>query len=309
MSMIHLSKLLVSATLSFPFLTLANTLNSCPTTDPIAAINCDFHEAYVSRIDAMMKTLGTTDAHPVILNLGGQLVFMHHGQSETVNAAPETFHSIKAFAHALFATDLLLQHIEDGLLPSETKDKLITLQSHIMQSVKAIDNLPLLPEEKMLIQNLTQHHLEYINQLITTNLFTQAELKHFFNAHRAELENVITLDAVIQLSILDKTINRWLDSLTPSEQEKLGVVVATVHQARAKELSLQYFMKKFHFKYGEGAQFERNFVVLEGRFDKESALKLLARHYLDREAAAMIFDDSERLQSDVLGPAASDILT
>ena len=307
--MIHLSKLLVTASLSLPLWTLADTLNTCPATDPLTAINCDFHQAYMNRTDAMMQTLGATDGHPVILNLGGKLVFMHHGQSETVNAAPEAFHAIKTFAHALFATDLLLQHIEDGLLPTEAKDKLITLQSHIIQSVKEIDNLPLLPEEKMLIKNLTQQHLEYINQLITTNLFKQAELKHFFNTHRAELEKVIKLDAVLQLAILDKTINRWLDSLTPSEQEKLGVVVATVHQARAKELSLLYFMKKFHFKYGEGAQFERNFVVLEGRFDKESALKLLARHYLDREAAAMIFDDSERLQSDVLGPAASDILT
>ena len=279
-----------------------------PSNGPLALVNCDFHHTYDKRVNEILKTFGTVAGHPVLLNLGGNLIFKHNGQIETMNAAPDRFHLIKAFSHAMFTTNLILQYVHEGPLPPATKEELTTLQSHLTQSVAEMDDLDLQQEEKTLMKKLATHNLDFIKQLLKSNYFTQEKIKRFFFDNRATLENAIKLDAKIQLSLLDQAANQWLDSLNNKERQKLGIVVATAHQARANEISLQYFAKKLGFQYGEGAQHENGFVVLEGKFDEESALKLLARHYLDQEASFIMFNNPERLQNDVLGPAAHEIL-
>src|SRR4029450_4850371 len=84
------------------------------------------------------------------------------------------------------------------------------------------------------------------------------------------------------------------------ERPRLGVVVATSHQARAHNRVMQYFERKLGRPTGVGAQREDGLVSLEGAADEAAAEALLARHYIDREAAQVLFADPSRLQLDLL---------
>lgn len=300
-----LNRLSCTAVLILFLLGLGKT---CCASGALSDINNDFHQAYENHVDEILQKIGAPGGIPVILNLGGRFVFKYNGQSESVNTTPAQFHIIKAFSHSLFATALILQHLPEGSLPIDARDKLIALQKHLRQSVAEIEQLDLSHKEKILVRNLAQYNLSYIHSLLKNNQFSEQANTLFFAEHQIELEIAIKAVVKRQLSLIDKTVNRWLSILSDDEREKLGVVVATVHQARADEVSLQYFANKFSYQYGEGAQHEKGFVVLEGQFDEASALKLLARHYLDREAATTLFNNPERLQSDLLGPAAGEIL-
>lgn len=291
------------------FLVILSLSNLCFASETISQMNNDFHQAYASRVEDILQKTGAPGGIPVILNLGGRFIFKHNGQSESMDVSSTRFHTIKAFSHAFFATDLILQHLNDGALPIDRKEKLAVLQQHLRKAVAEINQLDLSDKEKTLVSNLAEHNLSYIHHLLKNNQFSAQANQAFFSENNKELEKIIKAAAKIELTLMDQTVNRWLDTLTVDECAKLGVVVATAHQARADELSLQYFSRKFGYQYGQGAQHEKDFVVLEGKFDEASALQLLARHYLDREAATTIFDDPERLQSDVLGPAAHDILS
>ena len=55
-------------------------------------------------------------------------------------------------------------------------------------------------------------------------------------------------------------------------------------------------------------QYEDGLIALEGHVDESAALSLLARHYVDREAAFLTFGDPTRLQRDALGDAGAEYL-
>ena len=54
--------------------------------------------------------------------------------------------------------------------------------------------------------------------------------------------------------------------------------------------------------------FKLNRLLLPGHVDESAALSLLARHYVDRDAAFLTFGDPTRLQRDALGDAGAQYL-
>ena len=79
-------------------------------------------------------------------------------------------------------------------------------------------------------------------------------------------------------------------------------IVATAHQARAREISVRYFERLLgEPEETEGALTEGRLVVLEGTFASGPPMTLLATHTLDRRLGALLFDDPTFLQRDVLG--------
>jgi hypothetical protein len=279
-----------------------------PATGPLALVNCDFHAAYEKRIAEITASFGAIGGRPVILNLGGTLVFKHNGKTDTVDITPDAYHQIKTFAHATFAVYAILA-TQSGLLSNDTTSSLRLLQDHLKTAYIALPSLGLKEDELLMSEKLENLTSTFINHVLSQKQVDENELLNFFNNARPLIALVIKKAAEIELNTLDSTVNHWLLLLSSEEKKQLGVVVATAHQARAQEISLQYFGKKFGFHYGEGATNEKNFVVIEGKFDENSSLALLARHYLDRQAAQVILNDPDGLQRDALGDAAKEILS
>lgn len=273
-----------------------------PTDGPLALMNCDFHTLYQKQVNEIISSLGAAGGRPVILNLGGTLTFKYNGTTEKARLLPDAAHGVKTFAHAVFAIYLALNTVPSGPLPDETKTTLTQIRTHIQAALRILPTLQLTAEEAATVSALGDDALAFLNGTLSNNQYTPASADRFYKKVYPSIHSTLQTVSDREWHTLDTLVTRWLRKLSPAERKKLGVVVTTVHQARANEISVAYFKKTFGFQTGEGAEHENGMVVMESGFTEDAALSLLARHYLDRKAAAVLFGDPERLQQDVLGP-------
>lgn len=276
-----------------------------PKNGPLALMNCDFHLAYEQQVTKIIKTFGAKGGRPVIINLGGKLLFKYNGTTYTVNISQEPYHYLKAILHAVFSIYLILDR-RNSHITNETKNKFQKINKHL-NDLK-ISSLPISGDQQLTIKKLIIITKNFFLKILVQNYYTKDEEEGYFTKIRPLILIIIKDAAAVEIGLLDKAVNCWLAMLSPTEKQRLVIVVATAHQARAQEISLQYFAQKFHLHYGAGATDEKKLIVLEGSFDEHSALALLARHYIDRQAAKCIFNDATRLQRDLLADAATEIL-
>ena len=85
---------------------------------------------------------------------------------------------------------------------------------------------------------------------------------------------------------------------------KVVAVISTSHQARAREVTVQYFERLLGDHLTEGALGEQRLVMLEGAGQKGTAESVMTGHLVDQRLSALLFDDPLFLQSDVLGKFA-----
>lgn len=279
-----------------------------PKTGPLAITNCDFHHSYENRVNAIQKTFGAVHGRPLIMNLAGTLILKYNGKTESMSITPPAYHQIKSYSHITFTIYLLLSQNSPGNLTAATLTELQKLQSDTDAVQSMLPTLKLTPEANTTLAKLMDLTHVFLNKIIAERSWSYQELIDFYQRIKPFNEQAIRLSVQMELQTLDQAINKWLAMMGPDEIKKLGIVVATAHQPRAQEISLQYFAKRFQLRFGEGALYETALVVLEGQYDEKAAISLLARHYLDREAAQVIFNDPEKLQRDLLADAAKVIL-
>jgi hypothetical protein len=107
-----------------------------------------------------------------------------------------------------------------------------------------------------------------------------------------------------QLATLDEATQRALAPFSAEERAALRVVVAGAHQARVRSLPMQYFQKLL----GEAAGVEERVLYAEAVTDPAAARALVGTNLLDRDIAGAFFGDPRRLQRDVLGDIAAEML-
>jgi hypothetical protein len=273
-----------------------------PKTGTLSVLNCDFHQQYEARIAQVLTTFGTSGGRPIILNLGGTLILKYNGNTTNTNITPATYHELKSFEHAALTVFLILSQMN----PDQSTLQMI--QSHLEQAAPLISSLKLTHQSREITNQLVQGTLQLIRKLKNKPTYSRDKLAYEFKRIKPLLNKVTMIASKIELQALNDALNPWLAQMLPAERNRIGIVVATAHQARDREISLQYFSKKFGHRVGEGARYENGMVVLEGKFDETSALNLLARHYLDREVGDIMFNEPARLQRDVLADSAAIIL-
>ena len=280
-----------------------------PKTGPMALVNCDFHKAYEKRVEQILKTFGAPGGRAVILDLDGHLVLKYHGKTETFDVTPNAYQEVKVFAHASLAVYLLLFQKNAGQLDSQIQQDLTALKQQVQQSATLIPSIKIPLKDKEKVTQLATMTENFLQGVLTKGSWTTAGADVYFQQVKSLIFDTTKIAAKLEIDALDKAINPWLAEMSPEEQKKIGIVVATAHQARAREVALQYFAYKFGHRFGEGASLEDGLVVLENKFDENSALKLLARHYLDRGAGKVMFKEPFKIQSDLLGDAAASLLS
>jgi hypothetical protein len=298
-----------------PVLPAKNSGSACPdfpafrpTTGPLALLNCGFHHEYEVRIKKIIQTLGASKGIPLILNLGGTLVLKYNGSSQTIDITPDAYQQVKVFDHTFFALILALNHLNSKPLSAHAQGYLHSLQFHLQQAKLLIPSLKLNQKEQRTLTQLTILTTNFIQEVLLKNKCSRERLQGYIRQAKPLVYEATVIASKIEIKALDAAINPWLDILKPADKAKIAIVVAASHQAVDNELSVQYFVKRFGSRYQVGAVPENRLLILQNAFDEESALKLLARHFLDRELSALIFNNPTYLQRDVLSEAGKKIL-
>ena len=103
-------------------------------------------------------------------------------------------------------------------------------------------------------------------------------------------------------------VSQWLKRLSPTAFKNLHVVIGSSHQARYREISVQYFDKILSEHSDGSALTENKLVFAESVFTEAGCLSMLARHLIDQEIGLEFFGDRYRMQRDLLSDAAAKYL-
>lgn len=256
---------------------------------PLDRLDDEFHSAYERSRDA------NADDGPVFVVLANDLVLFHRGQRSEWSFSPRTYHVLKEVAHvplALFSSlgneppehalgrsRALLDWIERaqkdvaeaGLDAATTRDarQVLTLSAQALGG----------PLERAVVQKLAE-------------------------ATGPLLRRMIDRATALQLDALHEHVQAALDELGPAAVARLQVVVTGNHQARVRSLPMQYFRARLREPEGE----ERRVTYAEAVSTEQEALTLLATKVLDQSIASAFFGDPKRMQRDLLGDSAQQLL-
>ncbi len=218
---------------------------------------------------------------------------------------PAAYHPVKDVSHAVFLAALLFAEPPGAVRDQQVARTLDTLQQVLARLQDASSpTATLLPKA---LHAREEGLLERTEEALVR--FSRGELgpdgqRAYFQSVRGAMEDNLRDIATESLKALHaavETTRRDVSKVNPKAWDSVLVVVAVAHQARAREIGIQYFERLLHEPVGEGARNERRMVVTEQVWQASEQYGLLAAHLVDQAAGAAIFDDPLRMQWDVLG--------
>jgi len=257
---------------------------------PLDAVNKAFHQNY----DAARS--GAERQGPVLVVIAGSLVLHRNRDRDRVERAftPRIYDVIKSAAHAPVALYAALQRGD------EPRARLLrSLDASLAASLESLDREVQDAEVAGHMRDVLERTLKFVaGESDSTALDA-------FAGQVGPLMLVLTDHATrYQLAALHQVAESLLGELTSEEKRTLRVVVAGVHQVRARSLAMQYFQRRL--REPEGA--EERVTYAEGATTEEEALALAGTQRLDRAIAMAFFGEAKRLQRDVLGDATKRLL-
>jgi hypothetical protein len=256
------------------------------------AINGTFHSSY----DEARHTV--THDCPVFVVIADELVMFRRGQRTAWSFSPRAFHIIKSVAHGPVALYALYQRPEGA-----SAERLTRLRAQLSSAVDTISD-PALEEST---QRELRDVLEACHELVSDSLDAapaRARLAAFARKLGPLLLALVQHATQLQLTALHQHTEQALSALSDEEQTLLHVVVTGDHQARVRSLAMQYFQKRF----AHLPDAEQRVSYAEGVNDEQGALELVGTQRLDRTLARAFFGEEKRLQRDILGDSAAELL-
>lgn len=260
---------------------------------PLATIDHAFHAQYdAARLPAY--------APPVLVVTGEELVVFRDGERATFTFVPSGSRFLKAAAHApvgLFVTLMRLGTSSDA----ERQAKLGPWRGWLSDALGTLDDAPLGAEARADVR----HVLETSAAFVARSLAARPDdpTRDAFAAGLAPALLALTRHATaLQIDALDGLVASVLEGFTSSERDSFVVVVTGDHQARARNLGMQYFKKLL------GEHSEDRVSYAESVQTADEAFALVGTRLLDETIATAFFGDRRRLQQDVLGDAVTQLL-
>ena len=213
-------------------------------------------------------------------------------------------HALKAVSHAAFLAALLFDQT-----PGPERD------AHVAAAVRDVDALraaladPATQAAKLFppaelprqihILTLTSGALGALHDARSGARARQ----DYFSAVKTPVNDNLRNAAAAVLTRLHQTVagyKRRVDAQDSKAWASLVVVASVAHQARAREIAVQYFERLLGETVSEGASQEDRLVVVESQLEAADQRGSLAAHEVDREYARLMFGDPSRLQRDVM---------
>ncbi len=263
------------------------------------AVNDQFHEAY----DGAKRE--AKHECPVFVMLADTLVAFHRGVRTEYRCTPDAFQCLKAVSHVPVALYAELQRIEgDATVADRARLEALLKRSREGQSKLQAEGarLGLTAETARDVRTILDQSLELLERALSSNPVNERDA--FARAVGPVLLRLMHEATRLQLESLHASVERALQPLSAAEREELHVVVTGDHQARSRSLGMQYFKQRL----GEPEHSEERVAYAEGVSDEQEAFALVGTRRLDHAVAAAFFGDRKRLQRDLLGDSAAELL-
>lgn len=268
----------------------------------LSQANRGFHEDYDHLLAAEQATLGAS--RPLVVVSGFSVTLRFHGKESKWGLAGERYQSLKGLSHIPLGVVCFLLTLSQPALTSGEKSHLLDLKKTVASAEGEIT------EQRVGAEMVpAEHHLlgatnELIDDVLAHGRPTDERLHAFGKTIRADVEASMAVASGLLLGNLDSAVREMKAEVGAEAWSTLVAVVSTTHQARAREVTVQYFERLLGDRLTEGALGEQRLVVLEGATQKATAESTMTAHLVDQRLSALLFDDPLFLQSDLLGKSA-----
>lgn len=278
-----------------------------PKTGTLSTVNKTFHEDYNQMVSYQIKQLGDS-MHPVMIMTGDSLIFKYREKRTAARIIPPAYHQLKAIDHLVLGIFVLVSPWPEGKITDSALTKIKiheTLCSKIMAELKTypFPDSTLKRQEKILSLSGA-----YLRSLLKRKTYRRVERNDFAKSSKQYLLDNTDEAARLEITNLHAQVRQWLTQLDTNTYNRLYVVIGSSHQARYRELTVQYFDKILSEKSDGSALSENRLVFAESVFNEAGCLSMLARHIIDQEIGLEFFGDRYRMQRDLLSDAATKYL-
>lgn len=235
---------------------------------------------------------------------GDEAYFYRAGQRTVVPYTPASYHHLKAVAHIPLSIYGLFTALGEGPYDDGARRRIMDFGAMVMRVDMALLDYTFDQAQAKRQRKITRESLDLIAEAAAERRLPRARLDAFC----AEMRRPVLANAYEasrgQLEGLNAAVTQWMAALTGSERKSFHAVIALSHQAREDNLQAHYFRALFD----EAGPVEERIVLAEGVFDEQGMKRLLGTHILDGGASRVFFGDDKRLQRDLLGDAAREIV-
>jgi hypothetical protein len=268
--------------------------------DPLVALNDHFHENYrQARVDRLAKV------GPVVVVGFDRLALVRRGARLEVPFPPPLYHKYKEVAHVPLQTYVMLVGLAATGEPFDAvrRAEIGHVRELVAAALDGIDRsgfpAPTVDRQREIL-GMT---LDYLSKVLADGKAETGSIEEF--ARRAGPLLLANADDASKAHLvrLNAQMEAWRRELTAEEWKTFHVVVMSVHMARDREISMQYFARLL----GESTEGHR-IIFTEGLTDEAKAMDLLGTHLLDGGAALAFFGEESRLHRDLLSDGATKAL-
>lgn len=268
--------------------------------DRFDSVNDGFHATYDALREAVAKevTVLVVLAESVVLRRGGERA------SEPLLTRP--FEIVRSTAHAPVVVYVSLHRAVDKELADSSLSVLGRLREHIRGAAEQLrsESDSLDPEAVTDLGIVLSTCDSFLTSVLDRKMVSRSILTDFARQLGPVLLRLADAATSLQLASLHRAVESLTARLRGDERASLRLVVTGDHQARDRNLAIQYFRDRA----AAWDDADERILYAEGIEDEDGALALVATQILDAELAEGFFADRTRLQRDVLGDAAKRLL-
>lgn len=265
-----------------------------PASDAAARMNLEFRAAYAS---ARAQVLA--ESKPIIWYDGDKLVLLADGKRSEGRPLPDKYHRLKAIAHLPFTIYLSLR-VEKMPPAADAAAKWKRFAELVDGVERELPTYELQVDVLDRQRKIIDESKRIIAAAAAGNLPTPDE-QLAFTRRMGPLQEENALEAAaIELEHYRKQVDEWSKERGEGFLKDVSVVVSGSQMPRKRNRITQLFAAMLGVP-GEGMRL----VYAEGLYDEQKALNLYGTHHLDAAAAAAFFDDSKRLDEDLLSRGAA----
>ena len=258
-------------------------------------VNLTFHATY----DAL--TASASKAGPVFV-VFPDTVFAFRANAWTEHSLTTPgFHELKGVAHVALALFTIVMNAGASFAAADLRKSISAVKNAAKRASASVSEFPEAARDEA--TKALCASIDFADVALGEHVPTDAAA-HFARDMGPLLLALAEHATRLQLAKLDEVVAAALSVLQDEERRDLRVVVAGAHQARARNLAMQYFAQRL----GESPDLESRLTYAEGVDTPQAALDLLGVQRVDRAIADAFFGDPKRLQRDVLGDAAAKLL-
>jgi hypothetical protein len=253
---------------------------------------------------ARAKAKALAKEGPVMILVGDDLVLSNGGKRQQARVIPDTYHTLKAFAHIPMAIDVTLAaHADENPLAGETLQELRDYRALFPSAASTIAITGLDGEQRERQRMMVEACVKFLDEVIDGRRCTEADRIAFARRMNPMIMANVAAAARAALDQIHHQVCDWKARMSPEEWKRLTVIVTGRPLPRKDNLAVQYFARLLGLP-GEGERL----LYAESITDEPRALDLLATRRVDTRIAVDFFNNPERMARDLLADAARNYL-